>query len=410
MICSNPRTKKDLIKMLNDRYRDYVSFGKISDFYELGLHKSKNLATFRAINRQMINFRWKSKKRGKIYLNLHDDITFSSHDDTSERNVIQIESILEFEHTMRTLQLKVCKSCREYRLQFDDTLIIAKTKHAVESLNHHFSNKTKLMLCSECKRKGFLTKKGKDYYKESNLLPVWYEKKADGSFLLDSDGNKVMRYDVPEELTSLTMAEKLLIRRCAPFVPLVHVATGVTGLKGHCVCYHQDITEMCKVLPHRKEEIITFIRKVGGHDTRGLTSHIDAFKVRRSKILDALQWLKMHNVHYHDIDINTSNLDWMNDAEEAVVPSTVHEHSFVEDPKNYVHDFSKETVSYIQTEAPMNQNGGIEYCGVNIQSTPFTASSSQEESMKKIKKTVICKGSGEGLMHFPSIDDYDPIS
>jgi hypothetical protein len=69
---------------------------------------------------------------------------------------------------------------------------------------------------------------------------------------------------------------------------LVHVAIGVTGLKGHFACYPQNITELCNELPNRKEEIITFVRKVGGHDTRGLTSHINAFKVRKSKVLAAL--------------------------------------------------------------------------------------------------------------------------
>lgn len=121
-------------------------------------------------------------------------------------------------------------------------------------------------------------KKGNDYYKKSNLLPVWYERNGDGMFKLNAEGEKLLRYDIPLELSSLTMAEKLPIRRCALFVPLVHVATGITGLKGHCICYPQNITELCKELPNRKEEIITFVQKVGGHDTRGLTSHIDAFK------------------------------------------------------------------------------------------------------------------------------------
>ena len=112
-----------------------------------------------------------------------------------------------------------------------------------------------------------------------------------------------MRYDIPQELNSLTMAEKLLIRRCAPFIPVVHIAPNVLGIQGHCVCYPQNIKELCKYLPNRKEEIITFIHKVGGHDTKGLTSHIDAFKVRKTKVLTALHWLKKHSIHYHDIII-----------------------------------------------------------------------------------------------------------
>ncbi|KAL7474943.1 hypothetical protein ACHAW6_000884 [Cyclotella cf. meneghiniana] len=159
------------------------------------------------------------------------------------------------------------------------------------------------MICSECKRKGSLTKNGKDYYKDNNLLPIWYERHSYGLFKLNSEGDKIMRYDVPEELSSLTMAEKLLIRQCTPFVPLVHIAKGVTGLKGHCVCYPQNIDELCKELPNRKEEIIRFVCKVGGHYTTGFTSHIDAFKVRKSKVLAALRWLKLYNIQNHDIVI-----------------------------------------------------------------------------------------------------------
>lgn len=129
------------------------------------------------------------------------------------------------------------------------------------------------MVCSECKRKGRLTKKGKDHYNNSNLLPVWYERIDDGSFKFDIYGKKLLHYDIPGELSSLTMTKKLLIRCCAPFVPLIHVATGVTGLKGHCVCYPQNITELCKELSNRKEDIVTFVRKVGVHDTRDLKSH-----------------------------------------------------------------------------------------------------------------------------------------
>jgi hypothetical protein len=277
-------------------------------------------------------------------------------------------------------------------------------------LNNHIQEFTKMMVCLECKRKGHLTKKGNDYYMDSNLLPVWYECNDDGSFKLDAEGKKLLRYDIPQELSSLTMAEKLLIRRCAPFVPLVHIATGVTGLKGHCVCYPQNITELCKELPKRKEEVITFVRKVGGRDTKGLTSHIDAFKVRKSKVLAALHWLKLHNIHYHDIIITTSNLNWMNNEEEASIPVTVEEHCFDEDIDNREVVVQSGTVSHVQTETMRDKNDEIEYCGVNASSTPFTLSFFQEQCINKIRKTVIDNASGEGLMNFPPTDSYDPIT
>jgi hypothetical protein len=55
------------------------------------------------------------------------------------------------------------------------------------ALKNHISESTKMMVCSECKTKGHLTKNGKDYYRDSNLLPVWYERNVDGS-KLDAEG------------------------------------------------------------------------------------------------------------------------------------------------------------------------------------------------------------------------------
>ncbi|KAL3799034.1 hypothetical protein HJC23_005173 [Cyclotella cryptica] len=409
LMASTPQHKDKFIKMLNDRYRDFASYGRLHEFYELGLHKSKDLDTFRKINRQMNNFKFKWSKRNKVKIALHQDFNFTSHVNSTERRVAQIESILQFEHTMRTLQLKVCKSCREYRLQFDSNLTIDGERSDDPSLNRFLPDSIKLILCSNCARKGHLNKKGKDHFKQSNLLPVWFERNADGTFKLDESGEKISRYDVPDELKSLTMAERLLIRRCAPFVPLVHVAAGVTGMKGHCVCYPQDITELCKDLPNRKEEIITFIRKVGGHDTRRLTSHIDAFKVRKSKVLTALRWLKIHNIHYHDITITESNLDWMNGAEESCIPITVEEHCFDEDADNDGIISKKATVSSTQTEST-NTDEVMEYHGITLNSTPFSPSARQEHSINQIKNTVIESTSGEGLMNFPPTDAFDPIS
>ncbi len=59
------------------------------------------------------------------------------------------------------------------------------------------------------------------------------------------------------------MAEKLLIRRCANFVPSIHLSIGTFALKGHCVTFPQDITEMCNELPLRKEAVVVFIRYIG---------------------------------------------------------------------------------------------------------------------------------------------------
>ena len=111
------------------------------------------------------------------------------------------------------------------------------------------------------------------------------------------------------------MCEKLLIRRCANFVPSIHLKNGVFGIKGHCVTFPQDITKMCDELPQRKETLITFIRNIGNKDTSAVFPK--SMTVNRRKVLEALMWLKKHNIFYKNITIKEEHLDWMGDAEEV---------------------------------------------------------------------------------------------
>jgi hypothetical protein len=85
--------------------------------------------------------------------------------------------------------------------------------------------------------------KGKDNYYNlnNNLHPVWFEVNEDGSYKLDEAGEKNPHFEIPQELKILTVTERLLIQRCATFVPSVHLSNGTFALKGHCVIFPQDI-------------------------------------------------------------------------------------------------------------------------------------------------------------------------
>jgi hypothetical protein len=111
------------------------------------------------------------------------------------------------------------------------------------------------------------------------------------------------------------MAEKLLIQRCANFVPSIHLSNGTFALKGCCVTFPQDITEMCNKLPLRKEAVVVFVRYIGNKDTSAV--YPKSLHVNKQNVLKALLWLKKHNAHYADITINELNLDWINGQNEA---------------------------------------------------------------------------------------------
>jgi hypothetical protein len=103
------------------------------------------------------------------------------------------------------------------------------------------------------------------------------------------------------------MAEKLLIQRCANFVPSVHLSNGTFALKSRCVTFPQDITELFNELLLRKEAIVVFIRYIGIKDTSAV--YPKSLHVNKQYVLKTLLWLKKHNAHYADITINESNLD-----------------------------------------------------------------------------------------------------
>ena len=111
------------------------------------------------------------------------------------------------------------------------------------------------------------------------------------------------------------MYEKLLIRRCANYVPSVHLRNGIFGITGHCVTFPQDITDMCDELPQRKETLLTFVRNIGNKDTDNVFPTF--LRVNRHNVVNALKWLQKHNPFYRNIRINEGNLDWMNGAEEV---------------------------------------------------------------------------------------------
>ncbi len=122
-------------------------------------------------------------------------------------------------------------------------------------------------------------------------------------------------FEIPQELKRLTISEWLLIQRCATVVFSVHFSNGTFAIKGHCVSFPQDITQMCNELPHRKEQVLVFIHYSGNKDTSAV--YPKSMQVNQRNVIHALLWLKKHNPHYSNVAISESNLDWMKDKGKA---------------------------------------------------------------------------------------------
>jgi len=148
-------------------------------------------------------------------------------------------------------------------------------------------------------------------YGRDALLPVWY------------DDNGEVRFDLPDELKGLRLGEQLLIQRLSCFIPIVHIKNGTMGLKGNCVSFRQNISDICNSLPRTKVQAIKIIRTYrDSNSDSSINCRFDLFMVRRNRVLGALKWLKKYHKWYRedpDLIICEYNLDWMNGKEEAML-------------------------------------------------------------------------------------------
>ena len=144
-----------------------------------------------------------------------------------------------------------------------------------------------------------------DYFLNEGALPVWF---LDG----------VAQYQLPKALQDLSHAEKMLIQRVSPFVPLHHIKMGTWGLSGHVCAFEQDLEGFCSRLPRQKDDVtmlkvLQSVRaEIGTVDKQACTK---AFRVRKAKVIEALQFLQLYNKLYSDIVIDASALDWITGVE-----------------------------------------------------------------------------------------------
>jgi hypothetical protein len=214
-----------------------------------------------------------------------DEDTYKADSEGHRQNII-------FEKLNRKITHRSCNDCQSVSL----------------SLKVSKSRADGVVRCQSCIA---WRKKNPDAGKVLPWLPVWY-----------MDG--VARYHIPEELACLREGEKLMIQMVSPYVPLRFLKGGAHGCKGHVCSFPQSVEEVVHELPRKKVEAIKVVRSA--MNQAGETEDT-IFRIRRSKVLDALRWLKKYNLVYKDICINETNLDWMEGSAEAELEVTVRDES-----------------------------------------------------------------------------------
>jgi len=111
---------------------------------------------------------------------------------------------------------------------------------------------------------------------------------------------------VPEALQDRTTMEQMLIARVAPVMSVMRLSEyrgGQWRLKGHVVCFPQDIQPVVSVLPRVSVDVLVLRSQQSAN-----ADAVREFCVRHQRVYDALLWLMEHNRYYGDISVSVENL------------------------------------------------------------------------------------------------------
>ena len=150
-------------------------------------------------------------------------------------------------------------------------------------LDSHVKN----FVCSNCKKDS----RDKEYFLQNNLQPIWF------------DNNGAVQWQVPMQLHALSLQEELLIKKSAPYIPVIHMYNGTLGLKGHCVVFERESNGDIFKFPRMESDTVCFNRQYVTKENVKEQRKMPLV-VRRKNVMDALNILKVINKCYNDVFID----------------------------------------------------------------------------------------------------------
>ena len=104
-------------------------------------------------------------------------------------------------------------------------------------------------------------------------------------------------------MQGLTQIEEMLVSAVLPIMTFYRLPHGQYGYSGHVINLPQDVASFANSLPRLPSDLdVIVVRKEGTAQ-----SHRD-FRVRRSRVLSALQWLQLNNIYYRNVIIDHGSL------------------------------------------------------------------------------------------------------
>jgi hypothetical protein len=116
---------------------------------------------------------------------------------------------------------------------------------------------------------------------------------------------------VPPHLADLTFAEQLLVARVRRNRCLVRVSSGWHKMTANAISFANPTPIVYDVLPPSKDkldEILAFIY-TGPCKPTPKDFERTPLLVRRNKVANALEWLKLNHCDYYDLEISQRNLE-----------------------------------------------------------------------------------------------------
>ena len=121
---------------------------------------------------------------------------------------------------------------------------------------------------------------------------------------LYSAANNMDPGSVPPVLQGLTQVEEMLISPVMPIMSVYQLPLGQYGYSGHVINLPQDVASFVRSLPCIPNQVdIVIVHREGAAE-----SYKDFNKVRRSRVLQALQWLMENNQYFHEISLDHAAL------------------------------------------------------------------------------------------------------
>lgn len=229
---------------------------------------------------------------------------------------VKVSNIRKHEKTnKKTIDHTTFEVEQKQQLAFDEVVQMFESK--CQSLSHFHCQccqMTGMTIRPSYKNKSICTMCQASHVNKEDIiknLPIWYDKKGS------------VQFNLPKQLKCLHEGEKLLIQQVAAYVPLLHLQDGQIGSKGHVCSFVQDISSVCTVLPRLPDDV-HFVKVVKKYLQEGGQILSKMFVIRKKAVLDALEWLKEYNVECANIQIEKSNLDWIeNNISQELPPNLI---------------------------------------------------------------------------------------